>query len=314
MKMTALDRQMTCPTRQWRRTLRAATVALALLVVWLFAACAQSPPAPANPTATQVPPPTATAAPTATSVSENDGLRSLPSAEVSIIGSTVVFNGIIDEPNYTLFRRTVAASDAVIKTVQIGSYGGEASLGIDMGKWIYSQGIDVVVEDYCFSACANYIFTAGRNKVIKDDSIICWHGSSLTSEYVANDQGITLDEQLKQEFDTIMEGEPINVESPAHYQALLNQHKRYSLKQIDKERKFLKEIGVNPELMAYGFLSENHEAMHTADNHHYSLWTFSIEDMRKFGVSNVSYEGDGEYPSDLTLERYPDIVVLSVPE
>ena len=314
MKMTALDRPMTCPTRQWRRTLRAATVALALLVAWLFAACAQSPAAPANPTATYVPPPTATAAPPTTSVSENDGLRSLPSAEVSIISSTVVFNGIIDEPSYNLFRRTVAASDAVIKTVQIRSYGGEASLSIDMGEWIYSQGIDVVVEDYCFSSCANYIFTAGRNKVIKDDSIIGWHGSNLTSEYIASDKGITLDEQLKQQFDASMEDAPINVESSANYQALLNQRKRYFLKQIDEERKFLEETGVNPELLTYGFLSENHEAMHTADNHHYSLWTFSIEDMRKFGVSNVSYEGDGEYPSDGTLERYPDIVVLSVPQ
>lgn len=66
--------------------------------------------------------------------------------------------------------------------------------------------------------------------------------------------------------------------------------------------------------MTYGFLSEHRSALHTADNRHYQLWTFLIEDMEKFGVSNVSYEGDGEYPSDLTLERYPDIVVISVPE
>ena len=314
MKMTAIRPTNDLPHPSMERALRAATIALALLVACLFAACAQSPAAPANPTATYVFPPTATAAPPTSPVSENDGLRSLPSAELSNIGSTVVFNGIIDDSSYNLFRRTVAASDAVIKTVQIRSYGGEASLSIEMAEWIYSQGIDVVVEDYCFSACANYIFTAGRNKVIKDGSIIGWHGSSLTSEYIANDQGITLDEQLKQEFDTFMEDAPINVESAAHYQALLNQSKRYSLKQIDEERKVLEEIGVNPELMTYGFLSENHEAMHTPDNHHYSLWTFSIEDMRKFGVSNVSYEGDGEYPSDLTLESYPDIVVLSVPE
>ena len=107
-----------------------------------------------------------------------------------------------------------------------------------------------------------------------------------------------------------MEGAPINVESPAHYQALLNQHKRYflkqiDLKQIDEEREFLDETGVRPEIMTYGFLSQDYEAIHTADNHHYSVWTFSVEDMGKLGVSNFSYEGDGEYPSDLTLESYP---------
>ncbi len=134
MEMSALDRQMTCPTCQWRTPPRAAAVALTLLVAWLSAACARNPVAGTDPTATYVPPPTATAAPTATPVPENDGLQSLPSAEVLVIGSTVVFNGIIDEPSYDLFRRTVAASDAVIKTIQIPSYGGEASLSIEMAE------------------------------------------------------------------------------------------------------------------------------------------------------------------------------------
>ena len=86
------------------------------------------------------------------------------------------------------------------------------------------------------------------------------------------------------------------------------------LRQADVEHKFLEKTGVNPELMTYGFLSEHHDALHTADKRHYSLWTFSIEDMEKLGVNNVSYEGHGEYPSESTLERYPDVVVLSVPE
>ena len=134
MEMSALDRQMTCPTCQWRTPLRSAAVALTLLVAWLSAACARNPVARTDPTATYVPPPTATAAPTATPVPENDGLQSLPSAEVLVIGSTVVFNGIIDESFYNLFRRTVAVRDAVIKTIQLRSYGGEASLSIEMAE------------------------------------------------------------------------------------------------------------------------------------------------------------------------------------
>ena len=314
MKMLALDQQMTRPTSHCRRTLRAAAVVLALLVALLSTGCAQGPVVPADPTATYVPPPTATPKPTETPVSANQRFRSLPRAEVSINGSTLVYSGIIDQPSYNHFRRIIAAGDPVIKTVQIRSYGGVADISLKMGEWIYSKGLDVVVDDYCFSACANYIFTAGRNKVIRDDSVVGWHGANLTSEYMANDQGITLDEQLKQQFDASQEDEPINVESSAHYQALFNQYKRSYLRQVDDEHKFFEETGVKPELVTYGFLSENHEAMHTADNLHYSLWTFSIEDMGKFGVSNVSYESDGEYPSDLTLERYPDIVVLSLPE
>lgn len=314
MDKMALGQFLTCANSQWRGTLRGAAIALALAVIWLSAGCAQSPMAPPSPTATFVPPPTSTSVPTATPVSGNDSFHSLPRAEVSITGSTLVFNGVIDKPSYNHFRRTVAASDADIKTIQVRSYGGEVSLGLKMGEWIHGQGLDVVVDDYCFSSCANYIFTAGVNKVIREDSIVAWHGSNLTSEFRANDQGITLEEQMKQQFDASMENEPIKVESPSHYRALLNQRKRYYLKIMDEERGFLEKTGVNPELMSYGLLSEHHDAMHTSDNRHYQLWTFSIEDMERFGVSNVSYEGDHKYPGNLTLERYPDIVVISVPE
>lgn len=314
MDKPASGQLLTCANSQWRGTLRGAAIALAFAVIWLSAGCAPGSNGAPGPTATYVPPPTSTSVPTATPVSENDSLQSLPRTEVSIIGSTLVFNGIINQPSYDHFRRTVVARDADIKTIQVRSSGGETSLSIEMGEWIHARGLDVVVDDYCFSSCANYIFTAGRNKVIREDSIVAWHGSNLTSEYMANDQGITLDEQLKQQFDASMENAPIKVESPAHYRALLNQRKRYSLKIMDEERRFLEKTGVNPELLSYGFLSEHHDAMHTADNRHYHLWTFLIEDMEMFGVSNVSYEGDHEYPSNLTLERYPDIVVISVLE
>ena len=291
-----------------------AAIVLALTAVLLAAGCAQSPPVPRDPTATYVPPPTATPEPTATPVPGHIWIQSLPLAEVSIVGSILVYDGIIDQPSYDHFRRIVAASDVVIKTIQIRSNGGDTSSSLMMGEWIFDQGLDVVVEDYCFSACANYIFTAGRGKVIKDGSVVGWHGSNLTSEFVANDLGITLEEQLKQEFDASMEDAPIQVESSAHYKMLFSQYKRSYLRQAGDEREFLEKTGVNPELMTYGFLSEHHDALHTEGDDHYSLWTFSIEDMERFGVSNVSYEGDGEYPSESTLERYPDVVVPSVLE
>ena len=293
--------------------LRAAIV-LALAAVWLAAGCAQSPPVPRDPTATYVPPPTATPEPTATPVPGHIWIRSLPLAEVSIVGSTLMYHGVIDQPSYDHFRRIVAASDVVIKIIQIRSNGGDTSSSLMMGEWIFDQGLDVVVEDYCFSACANYIFTAGRGKVIKDGSVVGWHGSNLTSEFVANDLGITLEEQLKQNFDASMEDAPVRVESSAHYQMLFSQYKGSYLRQVDDERKFFEKIGVNPKLATFGFLSEHHGVLHTTDKRSYSVWTFSIEDMDRFGVNNVSYEGDGEYPGESTLEGYPDVVLLSVPE
>ena len=46
-----------------------------------------------------------------------------------------------------------------------------------IGLWIFDHELDVIVDELCFSSCANYIFTAGKNKIIEKDAIVGWHGS-----------------------------------------------------------------------------------------------------------------------------------------
>jgi hypothetical protein len=37
--------------------------------------------------------------------------------------------------------------------------------------------VDVIVEDYCLSSCANYVFPAARHKTVKPGAIVAWHGN-----------------------------------------------------------------------------------------------------------------------------------------
>ena len=63
--------------------------------------------------------------------------------------------------------------------------------------------------------------------------------------------------------------------------------------------------------MVYGFIPDQFDHYMSHDRH-IRGWTFSIEDMAKFGVDNVTYEGNGEYPSEKAIENFP-VAVLNVP-
>ena len=174
------------------------TVSLALLL----SALGCSGPAPtqdASPTAlaqTQVPKPTPTESIDAPVPSEEGDASTL-----SIEGSTVVMIGDLDDGFYESFLSLVRGREDGITTLRVNSGGGITDEGIKLGHWIFEHGVDVVVDGLCFSSCANYIFTAGRNKTIMADSIVGWHGSEQQDEHIARGLGLTVEELLAKQYD-----------------------------------------------------------------------------------------------------------------
>src|SRR5687767_11700772 len=51
-------------------------------------------------------------------------------------------------------------------TVIIESHGGSAGAAMELGNWILDHKLDVRVDTYCYSSCANYVFLAGENKML----------------------------------------------------------------------------------------------------------------------------------------------------
>lgn len=64
-----------------------------------------------------------------------------------------------------------------IKILSINSMGGDVSSAIKIGEALFEKGIDVSVRTVCASACANYIFPAGKKKYVNKESFLLWHGS-----------------------------------------------------------------------------------------------------------------------------------------
>ncbi len=88
--------------------------------------------------------------------------------------NTVCISGIIQKNSYNEFIETIKNNN--IKTIYINSLGGDVDEAISIARFISENRIDVIVSDFCFSSCANYLFVSGNKKQITTDGVVAWHG------------------------------------------------------------------------------------------------------------------------------------------
>lgn len=67
--------------------------------------------------------------------------------------------------------------DAKIKTIVVRSKGGDVEYSIDLALAMTKSRIDLIVDGYCFSSCANYVFLAANRKYVPHFALIAWHGA-----------------------------------------------------------------------------------------------------------------------------------------
>ena len=270
------------------------------------------PPTPTS-TPTLTPTPYATPSPEPTPTPDEHGIiwyDPIP-ATITVEDSTIIFVGDIELETYRDFLDAVRGKENQITTIRVNSPGGITDQGILIGQWIFDHEIDVIVEEQCFSSCANYVFTAGKNKIIEKDAIVGWHGSEQQEPFIAAGLGLTMRELHVRNYDRRKEfGGPLTPnESKEEYVENMLKYDEYE--RVDDESEFLEKIGVNLYLMVYGFLPDQFDYYMTEQTE-FGGWTFSIEDMAKFGVHNVTYEGEGRYPSEKAIENF-SVAVFDVP-
>lgn len=66
--------------------------------------------------------------------------------------------------------------DGGIDTVIVTSGGGDGAAGLSIGKTFRQRHITVIVEKYCFSSCANYLFIGAVKKRLEPGAILGFHG------------------------------------------------------------------------------------------------------------------------------------------
>ena len=292
-------------------------------------ACTQSDPTPTKiPVPTSTPSPTSTPVPTETpqpNPSATPTLEPIPttdedgiiwfddfedSATIAVEGSTIIFEGRIGPRTDSDFFDAVNGKEDQLNSIRINSGGGLTDEAMKIGLWIFDHELDVIVDEICFSSCANYIFTAGKNKIIEKDAIVGWHGSEQQEPFIAAGYGITIEELYRRNYDEMKAWGEL---PPGQTKEDFVEHMMMAddFGGVD-EPSFLDKIGVNLYLMVYGFLPDQIDYYYLSDDTHFGGWTFSIEDMAKFGVDNVTYKSEGQYPSKKALGSHA-VAVFEVP-
>ncbi len=187
-------------------------------------------------------------------------------------------------------------------TIIIESDGGGAGAAMQLGNWMLDHALDVRVDTFCYSSCANYVFLAGHNKLLASHASLMWHGGVVQPidrfelEHLLDDMLGTLEPEAR---DAVL--------AERSREVLLAQLEASRLELIAREAGFYQRIGVDERITVLGHLFE-HELL--ANDRDYAGWDLSLQDMAKLGVRGIQVIGDEPWipwPSreDLLVYRIP---------
>lgn len=203
----------------------------------------------------------------ACSTIENLRFRYTDYAQVSIKGDTLYFKGSMNAAANKKLFRLYEDAEVMPTRLHIKSGGGDVMLGMELGYFVHEHQLDVEVDQYCGSSCANYVFTAARQKILRQDSVLFWHGSSYQPD---------MDQILRNDNDE---------------EKLTPFIKDWRL----ADNQFFRSIQVSPTITVYGMLADPRwaDAAERKKPPYLMGWAYSVDDMKKFGVTNVVLK-DGE--------------------
>lgn len=187
--------------------------------------------------------------------------------EVSLEGLRLRYQGEITTHGVAATRRLTQGRR--IDELVIASSGGEINAGMDLGEWVHERGLTVVVDEYCLSSCANYVFTAAWQKVLARGAVVAWHGSARQQDLPAQLVRV-VDDQIKA---LALTGAALEEERARRRREV----SEYLARSIARQDAFFARIGVSEYVTRVG------KERHGIDG----LYSLSVADMGRFGISNV---------------------------
>ena len=215
-------------------------------------------------------------------------------ATVQIQGDTLYYTGNFSIASTVAFDAAVAGiRRGQLTRLVISSGGGDTVAGRHVGRWVRDMGLVVEVEVICFSSCADYIFPAGRARVIRTDAFVGWHGNERTFHLQAARKDISLEEQLAQYV-------PKDA-SPEQRTAFFRDFEATTKVTLKDEAEFYAKLSLNDAfaVCAVGDILEKRPGYAGQIG-----WGFSVADMAHLGLTNTVYLGEGAYEDSSRFRKY----------
>jgi hypothetical protein len=99
----------------------------------------------------------------------------------------VPISGSINRNTVTLVHSSLALG---LNKFRLSSAGGSSEAGLQIAEAIQNKGVTVVVEDYCLSSCANYLFLFAHRRILQNESVVGFHHCDLTLNEFVETQGL----------------------------------------------------------------------------------------------------------------------------
>ena len=209
--------------------------------------------------------------------------------EVWLSGDRILYRGLITEEANDVAARLLASRVPAPTVLLIESNGGNARAGIELGLWVFRQRLDVEVQTFCFSSCANYVFTAGARKRLWQHASLLWHGGPSQPLTVAAQEQL-LDATL-QALGLDARERLLAQRSPAE----LLEELQCSLRElVELETRFFTTIDVDQRITTLGQL-------HEPDGGPYQGWDYSLQDLGVLGVRAIELDASGVWQPDLPI-------------
>lgn len=228
----------------------------------------------------------------------------------------VYYLGEVSPESFVKLKHKIDTSIFLPKKILIGSQGGDVYAGLAIGYLIHAQQLDVEVLDLCASSCANYLFPAGRKKILNKHSIVMYHGNSLQKSFVnfveelekvngdisKLPKVINLGKKDKEVFITLAQNDGLKHNNPnSPQQAVFNYLGWHDLttdleirrRYIEEEKHFYEKIGVDHKIGIYGQIND-YERIYKS--YQYDGFYYSINDMNKMGIKHIRVKDEPWQP------------------
>lgn len=205
-------------------------------------------------------------------------------------GHTLHYVGLLNKRGLERLR-SVLQRHPDLREIRVSSSGGEAFPGMEIGQLVRARHLEVVVDQRCNSACANFIFLPARRKTILRDSIVFWHNACPQNV----DKDVDFSRVVGGGIDNLageiyLHGRKLEGEEKAAFlkkksRQVRNEMKGYFTEYAKRQQAFYAGEPYDSRIVCLG----DYVALPQGPGYAYTL---SVEDMARFGVCNVQAESD----------------------
>jgi len=113
------------------------------------------------------------------------------SADTVTVEATI--SGKIDAAFLARLEAEVAAG---AKRIVVKSGGGDGLVGVKLARIVVENDLTIIVDDYCISACASYVFLPAKSREVLPNSVVGFHHDNFSfGKFVEEHEG-TIPERL----------------------------------------------------------------------------------------------------------------------